>query len=77
MNFLKLPLVCLLLVSIAATPIVGQQKRRATEKPPAKSPAAPAPAQVNPVTFETLIAADSFKVYGEVRNLGQIIQVGS
>src|SRR5688572_25915579 len=74
MNLLKLPLICLLLVSIVATPIAGQQKRRTTEKPPAKSPAAPAPARVPPVTFDTLIAADSFKVYGEVRSIGQLIQ---
>ena len=71
MNLFRLPLICLLLVSIVATPVAGQQKRRTTEKPSAKTPAAPAPA---PVTFDTLIAANTFKVYGEVRSLGQIIR---
>lgn len=74
MNLFKLPLICLLLLSTAATPIAGQQKRRTQEKPPAKSPAAPAPAPANPVTFDTLIAADSFKIYGEARSLGQLIR---
>jgi hypothetical protein len=74
MNLFKLPLICLLLVSITATPIAGQQKRRPTDKPPTKSQAAPAPAPATPVTFETLIAADSFKIYGEVRNLGQLVR---
>src|SRR5688500_19132287 len=74
MNLFKLPLICLLLVSTIATPIAGQQKRRTTEKPPAKAPAAPAPARVTPVTFDTLIAADSFKIYGEVRSVGQLIR---
>jgi hypothetical protein len=74
MNLLKLPLICLLLVSLVATPIAGQQKRRTTEKPPVKSPAAPVPAPIKPVTFDTLIAADSFKIYGEVRSIGQLIQ---
>ena len=74
MNLLKLPLICLLLVSITATPLAGQQKRRQTDKPPVKSPAAPAPAPANPVTFDTLIAADSFRIYGEVRGLGQLIR---
>ncbi|MCA1577638.1 MAG: hypothetical protein LC794_09790 [Acidobacteria bacterium] len=74
MNLLKPPLICLLLVSIIATPIAGQQKRRTTEKPPAKAPAAPAPAPVPPVTFDTLIAAESFKIYGEVRSVGQLVR---
>src|SRR5688500_2701819 len=74
MNLFKLPLICLLLVSTIATPIAGQQKRRTTEKPPAKTQAAPAPAQPAPVTFDTLIAADSFKIYGEVRSVGQLVR---
>jgi hypothetical protein len=59
----------LLLVSTVATPIAGQQKRRTTEKPPAK--VAPAPPTV---TFDTLIAADTFKIYGEVRSVGQLVR---
>ncbi|HSD47448.1 MAG TPA: DUF3352 domain-containing protein [Pyrinomonadaceae bacterium] len=74
MKLLKLPLICLLLVSIVATPIAGQQKRRTPEKPPVKSPAAPAPAPANTVAFDTLIAADSYKIYGEVRGVGQLIR---
>ena len=74
MKLLKLPLICLLLVAIVATPIAGQQKRRTPEKPPVKSPAAPAPAPANTVAFDTLIAADSYKIYGEVRGVGQLIR---
>ncbi|HEY8412223.1 MAG TPA: hypothetical protein VIK76_12500, partial [Pyrinomonadaceae bacterium] len=76
MKFLKLPtFVFLLVISAAiATPVAGQQKRRPPDKTPAKSPAAPAPA---PPTFETLLAADSYKVYGEVRNVGQLIRSGA
>lgn len=71
MNLLKLPLACLLIISTAfAIPVAGQQKRRPPEKTPAKT-AAPAPA---PVTFDTLLAADSFKIYGEVRGVGQLIR---
>lgn len=72
MNLLKLPLAFLLLISTAlAIPVAGQQKRRTPEKTPAKAPAAPAPA---PPTFDTLLAADSFKVYGEIRGVGQLIR---
>ena len=76
MKFLKLPtFVFLLVISAAiATPVAGQQKRRPPDKTPAKSPAVPAPA---PPTFETLLAADSYKVYGEVRNVGQLIRSGA
>jgi len=71
MKLLQLPLLCTLIVSTVLTPVAGQQKRRNPEKVPAKSPAAPAPA---PPTFENLLAADDFKVYVEVRNVGQLIK---
>ena len=72
MNLLKLPLACLLILSTAlAIPVAGQQKRRTPDKPAAKTPAAPAPA---PVTLDTLLAADSFKIYGEVRGVGQLVR---
>ena len=71
MNPLKLPLACLLIISTAlAIPVVGQ-KRRGPDKPAVKTPAAPAPA---PVTLDTLLAADSYKVYGEVRGVGQLVR---
>jgi hypothetical protein len=71
MKLLQLPLLCTLIVSTVLTPVAGQQKRRNPDKVPAKSPAAPAPA---PPTFENLLAADDFKVYVEVRNVGQLIK---
>jgi hypothetical protein len=69
MKLLQLPLLCALIVSIVLTPVAAQQKRRNPDKVPAKSPAAPAPP-----TFETLLSADSFKVYVEVRGVGQLIK---
>lgn len=70
MKYLKLPTLVVLLV-ISATPIFAQQKRRNPDKTPAKPAVAPAPA---PPTFDTLLAADSFKVYAEVRGVGQLIR---
>lgn len=73
MNPHKLPLLCILILSslLLTTPVAGQQKRRNAEKPPAKAPTpAPTPA---PPTFETLIAADSFKIYAEVRGVGGLV----
>ncbi|HEY0730321.1 MAG TPA: hypothetical protein VGD38_19705 [Pyrinomonadaceae bacterium] len=72
MNLLRLPLAYLLLISVVAVPVAGQQKRRVPEKTPAKTPAAPAPA--TPVTFDTLLSANMFKVYVEVRGVGQLIR---
>jgi hypothetical protein len=74
MNFLKLPLTCLLVISTAfAIPVAGQ-KRRGPDKPAVKTPAAPAPAPVTPLTIDTLLAADSYKIYAEVRGVGQLIR---
>lgn len=71
MNSLKLPLTLLLTISLLATSIAGQQKRSIPEKSAAKPPAAPAPA---PATFETLLSADSYKIYAEVRGVGQLVK---
>ena len=71
MNFLKLPLTLLLTFSLLATSVAAQQKRRVPEKTPATPPAAPAPA---PATFDTLLSADSYKIYGEVRGVGQLLK---
>ena len=74
MNFLKLPLLCVLILSnlLLTTPVAAQQKRRNADKLPAK-PAAPTPTPAPP-TFDTLLAADSYKVYAEVRGVGALIR---
>src|SRR5712691_11533935 len=46
-----------------AAPLSAQQRR------------APAPAKPTP-TFDNLLAADSYTVYGEVRNVGQLLSTG-
>jgi len=69
MNPLKLPLLFILILSnlLVTTPVTGQQKRRTADKVPPKA-ATPAPP-----TFETLLAADSYKVYVEVRGVGALV----
>ena len=55
----------LLLVLVLIAPAIAQQKRP-TPKPPPR--ATPAP------TFDTLVPADSYTIYGEVRGAGQVIR---
>jgi hypothetical protein len=57
----------LFLVTLTAT---AQQKRPTTPKPQPKAAAAPAPAP----TFDTLVPAESYIIYGEVRGAGQLIR---
>ena len=64
-----------LLVSIAliAAPAAAQQRKPSSPTPKAATKAAPTPAP----TLDTLLAADSYKVYGEIKNFGQLIHSGS
>ena len=55
-----------LAITILATPLLAQQRQRAPNKPVA----APEPAP----TFDSLLAADSFKVYCEIRGVGGLIR---
>jgi hypothetical protein len=66
-------ILALLVMLITLTvPSFAQQRRTQPVKAPQKvAPAQPAP------TFDTLLAADSYKVYGEVRGVGQLIRSGS
>ena len=48
----------------------AQQKRPAPAKPQPKPAAAPTPAP----TFDNLLPADSYVIYGEVRGAGQLIR---
>ena len=50
-------------MALIAAPLSAQQRR------------APAPARPTP-TFDNLLAADSYEVYGEVRNVGQLLSTG-
>ena len=61
----KTATISLLLLSLTAS-VIAQQKRQAPPKPQPR--ATPAP------TFETLVPADSYTIYGEVRGAGQVIR---
>src|ERR1041384_4446891 len=58
----------LLLLIILPITTLAQQKRQAPAKPQPKATPAPAP------TFETLLPADIYTVYAEVRGAGQLIR---
>jgi hypothetical protein len=62
-----------LLISIAliAAPAAAQQRKPSSPKEATKAAPTPAP------TLDTLLAADSYKVYGEIKNFGQLIHSGS
>src|SRR5687767_6577829 len=72
---LKLPTSILsllvLIISLAAS-AAAQQKRQTPAKTQPHPAATPAPTP--PPTFDTLLAADSYRVYGEVRSVGQLIR---
>ena len=57
----------LLLLLLLTAPVIAQQKRP-TPKPQPRATAAPAP------TFDTLVPADTYTIYGEVRGAGSVIR---
>jgi hypothetical protein len=56
-----------LMTSVFAAPLRAQQPSQQSSS---------APATVTEPTFETLLSADSYKLYGEVRNVGQLLTTG-
>jgi hypothetical protein len=71
---LKLPMLSafsLMLVLVLAVPAAAQTRRQTPARPQPAPPATPAP------TFDTLLAADTYKIYGEVRSVGQLIRSNS
>ena len=60
----------LVMVVLFVAPICAQRPAA-----PAPSPRAPAPHAPDP-SFENLLAADSYELYGEVRNIGQLMSTG-
>lgn len=75
---LKLPISIVsslvLLISLAVS-VAAQQKRQTPAK--TQAPPAPAPAPTPPPTLETLLPADTYRIYGEVRSVGQLIRSNS
>jgi hypothetical protein len=71
MNVIKRPATALLLLLIALTATAAaQQKRQTPAKPQPKATPAPTPAP----TFDTLLPADTYVLYGEIRGAGQVIR---
>jgi hypothetical protein len=63
----------LLAVALSASPLAAQQKRATTPHKPGPAQAPAQPAEALP-TFDTLLADDSYKIYVEVRGVGQLIR---
>ena len=57
-----------LLLLLTAVPILGQQKQQTPPRPQPKAAPTPAP------TFDTVLPADNYIIYGEARNVGQLIR---
>src|SRR6266849_9933371 len=62
-----------LAVALSAAPLAAQQKRGTAPRKPAPAPTVAQPVEAIP-TFDTLLADDSYKVYFEVRGVGQLIR---
>ena len=62
-----------LAVAFFATPLFAQRRQTTPRRPPAPAPA-PQPAPRPAPTFETLLAANSYRIYAEVRGVGQLIR---
>jgi hypothetical protein len=61
----------LLALLMIAAPTVAQQPASKSAAPPSRQ----GPKLADP-TFETLLANDAYKLYGEVRNVGQLLSTG-
>ena len=66
-----LPVVCLLSIFVLPNAAFGQQRR-----PPSKSNVKSTPAEQQ-ITFDTLLGTDRYKIYAEVRGVGQLIRSNS
>ncbi|HEX5884701.1 MAG TPA: hypothetical protein VFY67_09140, partial [Pyrinomonadaceae bacterium] len=60
----------ILLTTFLTATTAAQQKRQTPAKTPPRAAVTPTPAP----TFDTLIPADSYTIYGEVRGVGQLVQ---
>lgn len=77
---LKLPIAIALSLIFTFAPIasaIAQQKRQTPAKPPAAPAAKPTPVPTPPPTFDTLLSANTYRVYAEIRSVGQLIRSNS
>lgn len=59
----------LITLILIASPILGQQRRAAGPKKPA-----PLPVPEAPPTFDTLLGEETYRIYSEIRNVGQVVR---
>jgi hypothetical protein len=64
------PISVLLALLIITSPVAAQQPAGKSTAPPKQAP------RLSDPTFETLLASDAYKLYGEVRNVGQLLSTG-
>jgi hypothetical protein len=62
-----------LAVALLAAPVCAQRPAAPAKGP---APTAAAPPRAPEPTFDNLLGADSYKLYGEVRNIGQLMSTG-
>ena len=70
MRYIRPTAAILLLLIVLTATTTAQQKRQTTPKPQPKAAAPQTPAP----TFDTLVPADTYIIYGEVRGAGQLIR---
>jgi hypothetical protein len=74
MRVISRPAVVALLLLFALTHTLAQQKRPAPPKVPSPQSPQPKVAPSPAPTFETLVPAESYTIYGEVRGVGSVIR---
>ena len=73
MNLIK-SFLCLVLIFTTGSATLAQQRR--TPRTPRKAPVTTS-AQPTTASFDTLLAKETYKIYAEVRNVGQVIRSSS
>ena len=74
MRVISRPAVVALLLLFALTHTLAQQKRPAPPKVPSPQSPQPKVAPSPAPTFDTLVRAESYTIYGEVRGVGSVIR---
>src|SRR2546426_295923 len=72
-------LALLIALATVAVSLSGQQKtapQKTNPSPPAKAVTKPVPADHAAATIDSLLATNSYKIYGEIKNVGQLVHSG-